>query len=147
MPFFLCFSFMFYSMFTPIQQSTAWPPLLRRLELLPGVTPLFREHGRLILSTLSHFLALLPFSISVEYFNCWSEKTQTNIYRHFIWIKSSKYIVQQSRGNKYAPTNKHKQHQIIRIPVVATTITGYKLRPSSRQHVNHYDNAPNYKIQ
>ena len=66
---FSCFSFMFYSMFTPIQQSTAWPPLLRRLELLPGVTPLFREHGRLILSTLSHFLALLPFSISVEYFN------------------------------------------------------------------------------
>ena len=48
--------------------------LLRRLELLPGVTPLFREHGRLILSTLSHFLALLPFYISVEYFNCWSEE-------------------------------------------------------------------------
>ena len=84
---------MSYSMFTPIQQSTAWPPLLRRLELLPGVTPLFREHGRLILSTLSHCLALLPFSISVEYFNCWSEKTQVNIYRHFILIKSSKYSV------------------------------------------------------
>ena len=65
---------MSYSMFTPIQQSTAWPPLLRRLELLPGVTPLFREHGRSILGTLSHFLALLPFSISVEYFNCWSEE-------------------------------------------------------------------------
>ena len=48
--------------------------MLRRLELLPGVTPLFREHGRSILGTLSHFLALLPFSISVEYFNCWSEE-------------------------------------------------------------------------
>ena len=37
--------------------------MLRRLELLPGVTPLFREHGRSILGTLSHFLALLPFYI------------------------------------------------------------------------------------
>ena len=35
---------------------------------------LFREHGRLILSTLSHFSALLPFSYSVEYFNCWFEE-------------------------------------------------------------------------
>ena len=33
-------------MFTPIQQSTALPPLLGDLELLPGVIPLFREHGK-----------------------------------------------------------------------------------------------------
>ena len=40
--FLLCF----VQMFTPIQQSTALPPLLSDLELLPGVIPLCREHGR-----------------------------------------------------------------------------------------------------
>ena len=48
-------------MFTPIQQSTALPPLLSDLELLPGVIPLFREHGRGSLRPLNHFLlAQLP---------------------------------------------------------------------------------------
>ena len=37
--FLLCF----VQMFTPIQQYTALPPLLRGLELLPGVIPLFLE--------------------------------------------------------------------------------------------------------
>ena len=42
-------------MFTPIQQSTALPPLLSELELLPGVIPLFRDHGRGGLRPLNHF--------------------------------------------------------------------------------------------
>ena len=71
---FSCFLFMFHSMFTPIQQSTAWPPLLRRLELLPGVTILFRDHGRPILGTLVTFQLFYLFLLSVEYLNCWSEK-------------------------------------------------------------------------
>ena len=69
--------------------------MLRRLELLPGVTPLFREHGRSILGTLSHFSALLPFYIKRGIFLIAGvRKTQANIYRHFISTSSSKYIVQ-----------------------------------------------------
>ena len=43
-------------MFTPIQQSTALPPLLSDLELLRGVIPLYREHGRGGLRPLNHYL-------------------------------------------------------------------------------------------
>ena len=104
MPFFL---FFFYVLLN-VHNNPAIHHLATTVKEARAWTPLFREHGRLILSTLSHFLALLPFSISAEYFNCWSEKKQANIYRHFILIKSSKYFVQQSRGSKYATTNKHK---------------------------------------
>ena len=70
-------------MFTPIQQSTALPPLLSELELLPGVIPLCRDHGRGGLRPLNHFyLAQLPFSQAWSIFNCWFEKTQENIHRH-----------------------------------------------------------------
>ena len=48
--FLLCF----IQMFTPIQQSTALPPLLSELELLPGVIPLCRDHGRGGLRPLNH---------------------------------------------------------------------------------------------
>ena len=72
-------------MFTPIQQSTALPPLLSDLELLPGVIPLCREHGRGGLRPLNHYLlAQLLFCFCVEYFNCWFEETQENISRHLL---------------------------------------------------------------
>ena len=48
--------------------------MLRRLELLPGVTTLFRDHGRPILGTLVTFQLFYLFLLSVEYFNCWSEE-------------------------------------------------------------------------
>ena len=83
MPF--LFSLCFILMFTPIQQSTALPPLLSDLELLPGVIPLCREHGRGGLRPLNHYLlAQLLFSFCVEYFNCWFEETQENISRHLL---------------------------------------------------------------
>ena len=58
--------------------------MLSDLELLPGVIPLCREHGRGSLRPLNHFLlAQLPL-LCVEYFNCWFEETQENIYRHLL---------------------------------------------------------------
>ena len=55
--------------------------MLSDLELLPGVIPLCREHGRGGLRPLNHFLlAQLPFSFCVEYFNCWFEE---NSGKHF----------------------------------------------------------------
>ena len=74
--------------------------LLSDLELLPGVIPLFREHGRGSLRPLNHFLlAQLPL-LCVEYFNCWFEE---NTGKHLqAFIKSNSVIknnMQQSRGN------------------------------------------------
>ena len=78
-------------MFTPIQQSTALPPLLSDLELLPGVIPLCREHGRGSLRPLNHFLlAQLPFAFAWSIFNCWFEE---NTGKHLqAFIKSSSVI-------------------------------------------------------
>ena len=82
MPF--LFSLCFILMFTPIQQSTALPPLLSDLELLPGVIPLCREHGRGGLRPLNHYLlAQLLFKGSAfawSIFNCWFEE---NTGKHF----------------------------------------------------------------
>ena len=59
---------------------TFW--LLSGLELLPGVIPLYREHGRGGLRPLNHYLlAQLLFCFCVEYFNCWFEE---NISRHLL---------------------------------------------------------------
>ena len=55
--------------------------LLSDLELLPGVIPLCREHGRGGLRPLNHYLlAQLLFCFCVEYFNCWFEE---NTGKHF----------------------------------------------------------------
>ena len=85
-------------MFTPIQQSTALPPLLSDLELLPGVIPLFREHGRGSLRPLNHFLlAQLPL-LCVEYFNCWFEENTGKHLQAFIKSNSVIKIVCNSLG-------------------------------------------------
>ena len=73
------FLLMFYSMFTPIQQSHRLATTVKEAELLPGVTTLFRDRRRSILGTFYHFLALLPFSLAWNNFNCWSE---VNIGKH-----------------------------------------------------------------
>ena len=59
--------------------------LLSDLELLPGVIPLFREHGRGSLRPLNHFflLAQLPL-LCVEYFNCWFEENTGKHLQAFI---------------------------------------------------------------
>ena len=121
-------------MFTPIQQSTAWPPLLRRLELLPGVTTLFRDHGRPILGTLVTFQLFYLFLLSVEYFNCWSEETQVNIYRHLFQQVQVNILCSNLGGMKVTTTNRHRQHQNNTYSRSGNKIiTEYKLRPSSRQ--------------
>ena len=72
-------------MFTPIQQSTALPPLLSDLELLPGVIPLCREHGRGGLRPLNHYLlAQLLFAFAWSILIAGLRKTQENIYRHLL---------------------------------------------------------------
>ena len=72
-------------MFTPIQQSTALPPLLSDLELLPGVIPLCREHGRGGLRPLNHYLlAQLPFAFAWSILIAGLRKTQENIYRYLL---------------------------------------------------------------
>ena len=72
-------------MFTPIQQSTALPPLLSDLELLPGVIPLCREHGRGSLRPLNHFLlAQLSFAFAWSIFNCWFEENTGKHLQAFI---------------------------------------------------------------
>ena len=72
-------------MFTPIQQSTALPPLLSDLELLPGVIPLCREHGRGGLRPLNHYLlAQLLCAFSWSILIAGLRKTQKNIYRHLL---------------------------------------------------------------
>ena len=72
-------------MFTPIQQSTALPPLLSDLELLPGVIPLCREHGRGSLRPLNHFLlAQLPLLLRGVFLIAGLRKPQENIYRHLL---------------------------------------------------------------
>ena len=85
-------------MFTPIQQSTALPPLLSDLELLPGVIPLCREHGRGSLRPLNHFLlAQLPL-LCMEYFNCWFEKNTGKHLQAFIKPNSVIKIICNSLG-------------------------------------------------
>ena len=72
-------------MFTPIQQSTALPPLLSDLELLPGVIPLYREHGRGGLRPLNHYLlAQLLFAFAWSILIAGLRKTQENISRHLL---------------------------------------------------------------
>ena len=83
MPFY--FSLCFVLMFTPIQQSTALPPLLSDLELLPGVIPLYREHGRGGLRPLNHYLlAQLLFAFAWSILIAGLRKTQENISRHLL---------------------------------------------------------------
>ena len=55
--------------------------LLSDLELLPGVIPLCREHGREGLRPLNHYLLAQLLCFCVEYFNCWFEE---NNYRHLL---------------------------------------------------------------
>ena len=57
---------------------------VKRLELLPGMTTLFRDRRRSILGTFYHFLALLPFSLAWSNFNCWSEENTGKHLQAFI---------------------------------------------------------------
>ena len=59
--------------------------LLSDLELLPGVIPLCREHGRGNLRPLNHYLlAQLPFAFAWSILIAGLRKTQENIYRHLL---------------------------------------------------------------
>ena len=59
--------------------------LLSDLELLPGVIPLCREHGRGGLHPLNHYLlAQLLFAFAWSILIAGLRKTQENIYRHLL---------------------------------------------------------------
>ena len=59
--------------------------LLSYLELLPGVIPLYREHGRGGLRPLNHYLlAQLLFAFAWSILIAGLRKTQENISRHLL---------------------------------------------------------------
>ena len=85
--------------------------LLSDLELLPGVIPRFREHGRGRPASLeSLLLAQLPFSFGVEYFNCWFEENSGKHLKTFIIASSVIKITYNSLGGII---NNNKQTKIM----------------------------------
>ena len=66
--------------------------IVKRLQLLPGVTTLFRDFAEGLSLVPLITLALLPFSVAWNNFNCWSEKNRGKHSKAFYLPIQNKYV-------------------------------------------------------